>query len=166
MVAEPSRRRRPVGTCLVFPTLALVSRSTASMEGLQDELMELATRSAELTQRPPPMEAASSTPTPKQILLPSVIDTKLLKQLVTFDGDRTKWADWAFALRAYANAVKSAHASHGRLVGTRSECDRPAGGAHSAKCRTSPCTALIRVGVAREKRSHDEGSTRSCWSRQ
>ena len=38
-------------TRLVYLTLVLVSGSTASMEGLQDQLMELAERNAELKQR-------------------------------------------------------------------------------------------------------------------
>ena len=63
--------------------------------------MELAARDAELTQRLSAVEAASSTPTPQQVLLPSVIDTRLL------DGDRTKWADLAFTFRAYASAVST-----------------------------------------------------------
>ena len=103
MVAEPGRRRRPVGTCFVFLTLVLVSGSTASMEGLQYQLMELPARNAELTQRLSVVEGASSTTTPQQVLLPSVIDTRLLKQSVAFEGDSTKWAVWEFAFRAFAS---------------------------------------------------------------
>ena len=31
----------------------------------------------------------------------------MLKQPVAFDGDRTKWAEWAFTVRAYARAVST-----------------------------------------------------------
>ena len=128
MVADLGGRRRAVGTHRVFITLVLVvSGSTASMEELQDLLMELAARNAELTQRVLAVEAVISTPTPQKVVLPSVIATRLLNQPVAIDGDRTKWAEWAFMFRAYASQM------HGRLDGARAECDRPAGRAHSAK---------------------------------
>ena len=36
-----------------------------------------------------------------------VIDARLVKQPSAFDGDRTKWADWALTFRAYANAASN-----------------------------------------------------------
>ena len=90
-----------MGTRHVFLTLVLVvSGSTASMEELQDQLMELAVRNAELTQRVSAVEAA--------VVLQWVIDTSLLKQPAAFDGDRTKWVEWAFTFRACASAVSIA----------------------------------------------------------
>ena len=78
------------------------------MESLQQQLMDLAAKNIELTQRLATVEAASSAiPTPQQVLLPSVIDTSLIKQPAVFDGDRTTWADWAFTFRAYASAVST-----------------------------------------------------------
>ena len=58
------------------------------MEGLQDQLMELAARNGELIQRLSAVEAASSTPTPQQVLLSLVINTRSLKQAVAFDTER------------------------------------------------------------------------------
>ena len=108
MAAEPGRRRRPVGTCLAFLALALVSWSSASTEALQEQLGELAARNADLTRTLGAVEAsASSKPNPQQVLFPSVVDTRLLKQPVAFDGDRTKRAGWAFTFRAYASAVST-----------------------------------------------------------
>ena len=81
MVAELGRRRRPVGTCLVIFALVLLSRSSANMEGLQDQLMVLAAKNIELTQRLATVMATSTaTPTPQQVLMPSVINTRWLKQ--------------------------------------------------------------------------------------
>ena len=78
------------------------------MESLQQQLIDLAAKNIELTQRLATVEAASSaTPTPQQVLLPSAIDTSLLKQPAVFDGDRTTWADCAFTFRAYASAVST-----------------------------------------------------------
>ena len=57
------------------------------MEKLQNQLMELAIRNTELTQRVLAVEAVISTPTPQKVVLPSVIATRLLKQPVAFDGD-------------------------------------------------------------------------------
>ena len=67
--------------------------------------MELAAKNIELTQRLATVEA--ETPTPQQVFLPTVIDTRLLKQPAAMDGDRAKWADWAFTFRAYASAVRT-----------------------------------------------------------
>ena len=52
-------------------------------------------------------EASAAAPTPQQVLMPSVIDRRLLKQLTAFDGDRTKWANWAFTFRENASAVST-----------------------------------------------------------
>ena len=55
------------------------------MEKLQNQLMELAIRNAELIQRVLAVEAVISTPTPQQS-----VATRLLKQPVAFDGDRNE----------------------------------------------------------------------------
>ena len=60
------------------------------MEGLQEQLMGLAAKNIELTQRLATEAASSATPTPQHVMLPSVIDTRLLDQPVVIDGDRTK----------------------------------------------------------------------------
>ena len=97
----------------------VLSGSSASMQGLQEQLMELAASNIVLTQRLATVEAASTvTPLPQQVLMPSVISTRLPKQLAAFDGDRTKWV--------YVQSVrKCSQRSHGCLGGTRAECDRP-----------------------------------------
>ena len=79
-----------VGTYLFLLALALVSWSSAGMEALQEKLGELAARNGELAQRLGAVEAsASSTPNPQQVLVPSAIDTRLLKQPVAFDRERS-----------------------------------------------------------------------------
>ena len=93
---------------LSFSLSWCLSLSSPSMESLQEQLMDLAAKNIELTQRLATVEAASSAiPTPQQVLLPSVIDTSLIKHPVVFDGDKTKWADWVFTFRAYASAVST-----------------------------------------------------------
>ena len=84
MVAELGRRRRPVVTCLVFFALEMLSWSSPNTEGLQDQLSELAAKNVELIQRLATMEASTATPTPQQVMMPSVIDTSLLKQPAAF----------------------------------------------------------------------------------
>ena len=107
MVAELGRTRRPVGTCLVFFAVVALSWSSASMEESQDQLMELAAKNLELTQGLATVETSTATLTPQQVVMSSVIDTRLLKQSAAFDGDRTKWIDSAFTFRAYASAVST-----------------------------------------------------------
>ena len=109
------------------------------------------------------VEASTATPTPQQVLMPSVIDTRVLLQPAACDGDRTKWADWAFTFGAYASAVST---SHGRLDGTPSGRDRTARLAHSAKRQQGQRTVAPRARNARGGRSHEEGSKRTCGSRQ
>ena len=83
----------------------------------------MAAKNIELTRKLATVEAASSmTATPQQVLLPSVINTRLLKQPAASEGDRMTRADRACKFRAYANAVR-----HGRLDRTRAGCDRPVG---------------------------------------
>ena len=95
------------------------------------QFMELAAKNIELRQRRATVEAVgTATPTPQQVLMPSVIDTRFLEQPVAFYGDRTKWTDWACTCRAYASAGNT------RMVVSMEqvqECDRPVGIAHSAK---------------------------------
>ena len=108
--------------------------------------MELAAKNIELTLAT--VEASTATPSPPQVLVPSVVDMRLLKQPAAFDGDRTTLADWALTFRAYADAVNT-HMSV-CLDGTRSRRDRTAGLAHSAKRRKGQRTVALR---ARERRS-------------
>ena len=58
------------------------------MEGLQGQLVEFAVKNTEMTQRLATVEAAKTvTPNPQQVLMPSTIDTRLLKQPAASDGD-------------------------------------------------------------------------------
>ena len=94
--------------------------------------------------------------------LPSLNDTSLLKQQA-FDGDRKKWADWAFTFRACASAVST------RMVVL----------VEHAQCATEPLTLpkvpsdkqvnaqLYNVLAMLVKRwSREEGSKRSHGTRQ
>ena len=56
----------------------VLSGSSASMQGLQEQLMELAASNIVVTQRLATVEAASTvTPLPPQVLMPSVISTRV-----------------------------------------------------------------------------------------
>ena len=144
-----------VGTCLVFLTLVLVSGSTVSMKGLQDQLMELAARNAELTRRLSAVEAASSTPTPEEVLLPSVIDTKLLKQRVAFEGDRPERASWAFTGTRMDVLMEHAQSATDPLDLPTAPSDKQA-----------KYAAISRFDNAFDGRVHEDGSKRSFGSRQ
>ena len=99
---------RPVATCVVFFALVVLSWSSANMEGLQSvygacgegNRVDSDTRNG---------GASTTTPTHQQVLMPSVINTTLLEQTAAFDGNRTKWADWAFT---FSNCKRTQH-SHG-----------------------------------------------------
>ena len=69
--------------------------------------MALAAKNIELPQRLAAVEAANSTPTPQQVLLPSMTDTRLLKQPAAFDGDQNGPIG---RLRSEPVPVQSAHA--------------------------------------------------------
>ena len=98
-----------MGTCLVFLALVVLSWSSANMDGLQDQLMELAAKNIELTQRlaTAGSEHSDTLPSTRKFLMLLVIDTRFVKQPAAFDGDGTKWADWALTFRAYASAASN-----------------------------------------------------------
>ena len=99
------------------------------MEALQEKLGELAARSAELAQGLGAVEAsASSTPNPQQVLVPSAIDTRLIKQSVAFDRERS-----APIARLRSGLCQCSQLAHGRSDGTHAQRDGAVDIAHSAK---------------------------------
>ena len=100
------------------------------------------------------MEAASSTPTPQQVLLPSVIDTRLLKRPVAFDGDRTEWADWAFTFRANASPVSS------RMVVWMEHAESATG---PLDLPTEPSAMLVKDGAMKKARNALVGHSSEIW---
>ena len=90
------------------------------MEQIQRQLLEVSGQNAELVNRLAAMEQAvahanaaaqSAQAATQQQSAPRVsaglVDTRLMKQPNTFEGEREAWGDWAFTFRAYAAAVST-----------------------------------------------------------
>ena len=79
------------------------------MEGISRQLQEVSGQNEQLVTRLAMLEraaAAAPLPTP-QARQAALVDTRLVKQPNTFEGDKENWADWAFTFRAYAAAVST-----------------------------------------------------------
>ena len=90
------------------------------MEQLQRQLQEITGHNNELVNRVHLLEqataqaaqaatqaAAAARTAQPQRQQAALVDTRLMKQPNTFEGDREQWSDWAFTFRAYAASVSS-----------------------------------------------------------
>ena len=96
------------------------------MQGISRQLQEVSGQNEQLVARLAMLErAAAATPLPApQPRQAALVDTRLVKQPNTFEGDEENWADWAFTFRAFAAAVSTDIA---RVLAHAEVQDKPCG---------------------------------------
>ena len=109
MVAEPGRRRRPVGTCLCLSRsrgVVLVISKHGEFAGTVDGSCGEEHRVDAETRDGGSRELSDTNSTASLVAVGDRLESAQAASVV-FHGDRTKWADWAFTFRAYASAVST-----------------------------------------------------------